>query len=373
MARRYFPKSIEDLVWWYERFISPLALVAGFLSDNFIFLKRVDFWYTDALLSFYLILCALGIVLLNLIESGRVRHKRIVSFAPLIPVIMQFAFGGLFSGYLSLYSRSASFLASWVFVALLAALLISNERFTRLYVRFSFQISLYFGVLFGFLIFFLPVIFHQIGPKMFIASGLVSLAAITLFLMLLSRLVPEIVKKNRTTIARTIAVIYVIFNLLYFNNLIPPLPLALKDAGVYHNVVHLPAQAGEIDGTYEVTGESLTWYQQYLGYGQVFHETPNDHVYVYTSIFAPNGLATTVENQWQYKDPSSGKWTTTDTVTYQIIGGRDGGYEGYSYEGYLPPGAWRVNILTQYGQLIGRVSFTVVGVSAPPQTVVTDK
>ncbi|HUO55945.1 MAG TPA: DUF2914 domain-containing protein [Candidatus Paceibacterota bacterium] len=367
MARRYFPKSVQDLLWWYERFISPLALVAGFISDNFILLKRVDFWFTDALLFFYLVVSALCIIALNIIESGRVRNQLIVRFAPFIPVVMQFSFGGLFSGYLSLYSRSASFLASWVFVVLLAVLLLGNERFMRLYVRFSFQISVYFGVLFSFLIFFLPIIFHQIGPKMFISSGALSLLVMTLFLMILARLVPEVVKKNKTVIARSIAVIYIMFNILYFNNIIPPLPLALKDSGVYHNVVHLTS------GTYELTGEPLAWYQDYLDYNNVFHETPNDRAYVYTSIFAPTGLTTIVQDQWQYYDPAARKWTTTDTIAYEITGGRDAGYEGYTYKGYLTPGDWRVNVLTQYGQIIGRVAFTVVPVSAPVSTVVTDK
>ncbi len=373
MARRYFPKSVQELVWWYERFISPLALIAGFLSDNFILLKRVDYWETDALLFFYLLVCACGIVLLNLIETGRVKSQRIVGWAPLIPVVMQFSFGGLFSGFLSLYSRSASFLESWIFVALLAILLIGNERFTRFYVRLEFQVSLYFGVLFSFLIFYMPVVLHQIGPKIFIVSGIVALGSISLFLILLSRLVPEVVKKHRTTVARSIAIIYIVFNVLYFNDLIPPLPLALKDAGVYHNVVHLPAQAGQNSGTYELTGEPQTWYQQYLNYDEVFDETPSDQVYVYDSIFAPTGLTTTVEDQWQYYDASSSVWQSTDSVSYQITGGREGGYEGYTYKGYLTPGKWRVNILTQYGQLIGRVGFTVVATSTEAATVVTDK
>ena len=371
MARRYFPKDVEELVWWYERFISPISLVAGFLADNLILLRRVDLWRTNVLLFFYLVVCALGIISINMVQSGKVKNQTIVKFSPLIPVVMQFAFGGLLSGYLSLYSRSASLLASWVFVVLLAVFLLSNERLTRLYARFTFQISMYFAVLFSFLIFFLPVIFLQIGPKMFIFSGLVSLVIISLLLSLLSRLVPQVVKVNLTACARSIAIIYVALNGLYFFNLIPPLPLALKSSGVYHNVVHVPAQAGVPYGTYELSGEPLAWYQAFLDYNTVFHESPNERVYVYSSIFAPSGLSTTVLNQWQQYDSATHAWHTTDTVTYPIVGGRDGGYEGYSYTGYLAEGKWRVNVITQYGQLIGRVSFTVVAVNSPATTTVT--
>ncbi len=365
MARKYFPKSVEEMVLWYQHYVSPLSLIAGFLSDNLFLTKRVDLLRTNLLLLFYLFVCAFGIVAINLIMAGRVKNMRIVRMAPVISICMQFAFGGLFSGYLSLYSRSASLATSWIFVIVLAALLLGNERFMRFYSLFPFQISLYFGSLFSFLIFYLPVVFHQIGPQMFLISGGVSLAIITVFLMGLYRLVPEIVKKNRTRVARSIAIIYIAFNVLYFTNLIPPLPLAIKDAGVYHSVIH------ESDGTYQLTGEVLPWYEAYLNYNDVFHQVAGDPVYVYTAIFAPNDLSTTIEYQWQQKE--NGAWVTTDTLTFPILGGREAGYEGYTVKDNVTAGYWRVNVITSYGQLIGRAAFSVVPVPTEPPVVVTSK
>jgi hypothetical protein len=366
-ARRYFPKSVEEMVLWYQHYVSPLSLIAGFLSDNFILLKRVDLLRTNLLLLFYLLVCAFGIVAINMVTAGRVKNLRIVGWAPAIPIAVQFAFGGLFSGYLSLYSRSASLATSWIFVLVLAALLLGNERFMRFYSLFRFQISLYFGSLFSFLIFFLPVVFHQIGPWMFVVSGAVSLTLITLFIMGLYRIVPEIVRQNRTRVARSIAIIYIIFNALYFLNLIPPLPLAIKDAGVYHSVIH------ESDGTYQLTGEVLPWYEAYLNYNVVYHQDNGEPVYVYTAIFAPNDLSTTIKYQWQEYDETTRAWVTTDTLSFPILGGRDAGYEGYTVKDNVTPGDWRVNVITSYGQLIGRVAFTDVAVSVPVAQVMTDK
>ena len=367
MARKYFPKSVEEMVLWYQHYVSPLSLIAGFLSDNFILLKRVDLLRTYLLLLFYLFVCAFGIVAINMIAAGHVKNQKIVSWAPAIPIAVQFAFGGLFSGYLSLYSRSASLATSWIFVIVLAVLLLGNERFMRFYALFPFQISLYFGSLFSFLIFFLPVIVHQIGPQMFLISGGLSLILITFFLIALYRLVPEIVKKNRTRVARAIAIIYVVFNALYFTNLIPPLPLAIKDAGVYHSVIH------ESDGTYQLTGEVLPWYEAYLNYSVVYHQNDGEPVYVYTAIFAPNNLSTTIKYEWQQYDEGSRAWVTTDTLSFPILGGRDAGYEGYTVKDNVTPGDWRVNVITSYGQLIGRVSFTDVAVSSAASTTVSIK
>src|SRR3990167_9955149 len=144
--RKYLPKSfeMEELTAWYMRYISPLALIGGFFADNLILLRRVDVWTSHALLFSYLLIAALCIIVLNLITTGRIRAPWVLKITPLIPVVAQFAFGGLFSGYLSLYSRSAAFAGSAIFVLLLAALLLGNERFVRFYMRFSFQMSIFF-------------------------------------------------------------------------------------------------------------------------------------------------------------------------------------------------------------------------------------
>lgn len=359
MSSRYFPKSIEQLVHWYERYISPLALIGGFLVDNFFLVTRVDILQTHLVFFTYLLIIAICIPLIHFIEAGRMRDRRIVNLAPFIPVIMQFAFGGLFSGYLALYSRSASLAVSWIFVVVIAGLLIGNERFRRLYTRFQFQISLYFAVVFSFLIFFLPVVLQRIGPLVFILSGMMSLVAIMFFAMLLDRIVPQIVRKDFSRTVAIIIAIYCLFNVLYFSNLIPPLPLALKAAGVYHGVIRTET------GDYQLFGEPVPWYESYLRYNTKYHATAGENAYVYSAIFAPSGLSTVILHQWQRYDEVSGEWITESTLRFAIVGGRDGGYRGYSGKSAPTPGKWRVNVITQYGQLIGRISFTVVPVPSP--------
>src|SRR3989344_3558639 len=259
--RKYLPKSFEmdELAQWYMRYISPLALIGGFFADNLILFRRADVWTRHALLFSYLLIAALCIIALNLITTGRIRTKRVLKVTPIIPVVAQFAFGGLFSGYLSLYSRSASFPLSWIFVVIVAGLLLGNERFVRLYMRFSFQISMLFAVLFSFLIFLLP----------------------------------ELLKRERTRVARIIAVIFIIFNILFFSNAIPPLPLALKAAGIYHSVERTQ------DGVFHLGAESQPWYWEYVPHEVVFHHTPGGIAYAYSAVFAPSGISTVILHEWQ--------------------------------------------------------------------------
>lgn len=353
---RFLPRNRDKLILWYERYVSPLFLVAGFLSDNFILLKRVDLWRTNALLLFYLFMCGIGIIYINLIDEKKIRSDRWIRFVPVVFIAMQFSFGGLFSGFLSLYSRSASVASSWLFVFILAGLLLANERFIKFYRKYVFQLAMYFLCTFSFLTFYLPVLFKEIGARMFLISGMVSIVYICLFMLMLRILTPKTVITNRIKTLASIATIYIVFNTAYFCNIIPPLPLAIKYAGVYHSV----SRSGD---TYTLIGESLPWYEDFLNYNTTLHISDGDPAYVYAAIFAPTGLTTDLVHEWQEYSTSTKSWQTTDVIRFPIVGGRDGGYRTYTAKTDIDPGEWRVNVRTVDGQLIGRVNFTVVDVS----------
>lgn len=361
MIRRYLPKDTEQLIHWYERYVSPFALIAGFLLDNFVFLDRIDSLQGLLYLASYMIIAAIAIAAIHLTESGRLKGRLIFAVAPFVPVVLQFAFGGLFSGFLSLYSRSASLAVSWIFVLVLAALLIGNERFRKLYVDLTFQIGVYFFTLFSFLIFFLPVVLRRIDSLIFILSGAVSVVTMLILLIALHRLVPDIVRAHRTRMIQTIAGVYLVFNLLYFTNAIPPLPLALKEAGIYHAVTRVGTQ-------YVLKAEPVPWYKRYLLYNTQFHRVGDESATAFTAIFAPTGLSTSIVHEWQRLSPE-GEWVTQSIVEFKITGGRDGGYRGYSIKGALTPGKWRVNVMTKNGRALGRIAFTVVDSAEPVKTI----
>jgi hypothetical protein len=239
--------------------------------------------------------------------------------------------------------------------------LIGNERFRKLYLNFSVQIAVYFSALNLFFIFFLPVVLHKIGDWVFIMSGLVAIGCVAFLLQILSQVTPALEKKERTRSARSIALIWIVITVLYFTNLIPPLPLALKDAGVYHSVTRLA------DGTYSLVGEPRTWYQAFLPFPTTFHKEPSETAYVFTAVFAPSGLSTPITYLWQRYDDTAHSWVEESRFDLTINGGRDGGYRGYSLKNNPQPGRWRVSVLTQTGLVIGRISFDVVDASTSPE------
>lgn len=353
------PRSTEELLKWYEKFISPLTLLVGFTLDNFA-LKRVDFLWGNVLLFGYLTVAAVSIVLFHLIQSGRLRGKFFLWILPFTTIAIQFGFGGLFSGFVILYSHSAAYATSWIFVVLLAALMIGNERFRHNYTQFAFQASILFVALISFMIFFLPVVTGKIGTIMFLISEAIAVAATVFFVRAFALLAPEVFRESKWTFRKSAASILLIFNVLYFTNAIPPIPLALKEAGVYHGIKRM----GDV---YQLKAEPLLWYQKYLNYNTTFHRAPGERVYVFTAIFAPTNLSTTIIHDWEHFNEATNNWEVKNSVAFAINGGREKGYRGYSILDNVLPGKWRVNVKNG-GKLVGRVSFAIENVEKAVET-----
>jgi hypothetical protein len=62
-----------------------------------------------------------------------------------------------------------------------------------------------------------------------------------------------------------------------------------------------------------------------------------------------------------------------DRIPLKISGGREGGYRAYSFKQRLDPGDWRIDVESQDGRIIGRVSVKVLdqGEVQPSLTTVT--
>ncbi len=345
-------KKIIDFFKKNDHYLSPSALFVGFAIDN-LTLTRIDLWFSNLILFSYLFVAGVGIVLVHLYEDKIIKGILIKKIAPFLPFLIQFIFGGLFSGYLIFYSRSASFVTSWFFILLLFVLLIGNEFFRKHYKGLVFQISIFYFSLFSFTIFFIPVIIGKMGASVFILSGVISLVVITLLMYGFFLVLPKRVKEKRKYLVISILGIFLSINFLYFTNIIPPIPLSLKESGVYHFVGKMPG------GGYIVRPEEDNWYDFNIGEKKI-HIKKGSPVYVYSSVFAPTNLNTEIFHRWQYYDVNNNKWITLSDIKFPITGGRDGGYRGYSFKENVFPGRWRVDVTTDRGQILGRIPFEVV-------------
>lgn len=353
-------RKIKTFIKIHERRISSIALLTGFIFD-YLTLTRIDRLYDNFVLIFYLIVAALGILILHLYESGRVGGKVFSFLRAILPTVIQFAFGGLFSGFSVFYSRSATLSASWLFLLVIFGLLVGNEFFKRYYARLTFQVTVFFFAVFSYSIFSVPIITRRLGSVVFLLSGAVSLAVILIFLMALARITPVSFNQSKRTLLTSIGAVYFVINIFYFLNIIPPIPLSLQEISVYHFVSH------NADGTYTVHIEDRPWYA-FLQPKNTFHVTDSKTPsYVLSSIFAPTNLKTNIIHEWQYFDETKDEWVLTHRVAFEIVGGRSDGFRGYSVKNEIFPARWRVNVKTPRGQLVGRYVFRVKQVDEPPK------
>ncbi len=273
--------------------------------------------------------------------------------------ILQFFFGGLLSTFLVFYFRSVALAVTWPFLLFLLVAFIANERLKKHYARLTFQISFFYLSLLSFAIFIVPVLFHRIGRDIFLIRGFGSLVVLWLFLRGLGFFVKKKFRKNEKMLYFSVASIFLATNILYFFNLIPPIPLSLKDGGIYHFVSRNSA------GNFVVQSENKGW-PDYFSLHENFHAVKGDLTYAYSAIFSPASFNTDIIHEWQTYDPTRRKWITANRVDLIALGGRDGGYRTYSTKANIAPGEWRVNVETSQGQIIGRLRFNVIATDAEP-------
>jgi len=341
----------------YESRLMPASLIFGFIVDYFT-LNKVDSVFDNAILLGHLTITATVIALIY--STHALSPKKWYQFiSPVLPVLMQFSLGGLFSGLVVFYSRSGSFFASLPFIAALLGLLIGNEFVHKKWPRFTFQVSLWYIALFSYLALITPVILRSINELTFILAGIISLLIVYLYLKIIGFVIPKNFSVRKVPLFGSILSIYLLFNIFYFANVIPPIPLALKSGTVAHSVTRSDT------GSYNVKTEVREWYDVLEFFRKTFHRAPGQPVYIFSSVFAPTKFNETIFHEWSIYNKKTNRWENRNRIAIKITGGREDGFRGYSFKESMEPGLWRVDIETARGQVIGRIKFTVENTIIP--------
>ncbi len=354
-------QKLKTFLERYERFLMPATLIAGTALDAITFRSiRIDTFFL--ILGVYLVIVVATIVIMNMDEKHVLLQKgKAFSYARLIaPLVFQFLIGNLLSASLVFYWFGGAISASWPILLVIMLFMISNEVFRRAFQRPVVQMSLFFFILFSVASLFFPFLFNSIDVKIFLLAGGVSLICFFLFTNILSRFIQRI-KRARFFIAISVLSIFAVMNALYFLNVIPPIPLSLREAGVYHSVER-------ISGGYRLQGEFESWFDRFI-FGETIRLQAGDRLFVFSSIFAPAQLHTTIVHHWEFFDESKHEWIDKDYLSFSLNGGRSEGYRGYTMKSSVAPGKWRVSVETARGQVLGRVLFEVVSVVVRPKLI----
>lgn len=330
-----------------------MVLVGGFIVD-FLTLRRVDGVFDNILLAIHLLLSGVAVVLLFSKDAKLGNTLNIKKYASRIEYVMLFSFGALFSGSIIFYSKSASFSSSWPFLLLLLILMLGTEFQKKYFQRLIFQINFYYIALFSYLIVLVPVFQKDMGPDIFLVSGIFSLVFISILFLFLFIIDKQKLRKYLKKMVAGIFSIFIVFNFLYFTNIIPPIPLSLKFSGVYHSVYRV--SSANYVGMYEPSEPMLFWKKR----SNTVHRESGGSVYVFSAVFAPTKLNTKIYHQWQYFDRVEKKWKDSSKIELDVSGGRQDGFRGYSLKRSLENGKWRVVVETERGQKLGQIKFNIV-------------
>ncbi|MEO9887929.1 MAG: DUF2914 domain-containing protein [Balneola sp.] len=327
-----------------------IFFILGFTWDS-LTLGSVDRLYDQIIICVYLLSLSVSLYLFNLADDEAWKETFLERFEDYFPLAIQFFIGGLCSAYVIFFFRSVSFTKTVSFFIILVVLLFANELLKKRISNKYLQFGTYFFVNFTFFTFFVPVVVNTMNTVIFIISGGISLSSTLFLVTFIYNKSPSTRKElDRTKLINLILVIYASINIFYFFNLIPPVPLAMEEGIVAHNV---EKQNGSYEVTYQESGflsafDKETYYK------------PGDSLFIFTSIFAPADLKKKVNHHWQWMNPRTEDWETSDKIEFEITGGRDGGYRGYTYKTNMLEGKWKVDVKTSNDLILGRINFTVI-------------
>ena len=344
----------------HERGLDLLFFAAGYGLDILTVQSGVDHGVLAAQQVVYLAIIA---TLLHLEFHRRARPESRLA-TPLErlweyrSLLLHFCLGALANLYSIFFVMSASTLASALFVgALFLAIFLNETRAVResgmsiVVALFVLGVCCFFAVV-------TPMAFGHVGVVPFAWSMVASVAAIGLFYGLLRLRIGRADLHGR--LLGPAAAVMAGFLASYLAGIIPPVPIALRDMGVYHRV----ERDGDVFALYRDPGSRRAWL---LGNTR-FVARPGDAVYVFAAIYAPARFDDEVVMRWSHHDLQQG-WAVTDTLPLEITGGREAGFRAYTVKRNFSPGDWRVAVETSDGRVIGRLSFSLVEAPASPRRV----
>lgn len=350
---RYRNSALRKFVRRHQKYAPIIFFIGGFIFDT-LTLGRIDRLYDLVVLCLYMSLLTITLYGYNLADDGRWKNTMLERYEEYFPLAIQFFFGGLSSAYVIYFSRSVSLSKTMSFFVILLVLFLANEFLKRRVSNKYLQFSVYFFISFTFFTFIIPVFIKEMNTRVFLFSGLVSLVC-TLVLISIIYLQSLSTRKeiHLGKLMGIVVVIYATINIFYYFKLIPPVPLAMDTGLVAHNIKIK-------DHTYFVTYERDDWFIFWRDHRIEFIHRPDENVYVFSSIFAPTDLKKSMFHRWTWFNPDTSEWETVEDIGYDIMGGRDNGFRGYTYKNNVKSGLWKVQVITEEELVLGVIDFEII-------------
>ena len=264
-------------------------------------------------------------------------------------LLLHFSLGNLLNLYSLYYIKSASFFSSLIFLFLMIGFILANELPMVKGAKVSAKVALYAICLFSFFSTIFPIIFGFVSWLPFTFAVVATVLVFALQTKLMLRTVTDRALLNKAMLAPGIAVMGV-FVLFYTLGWIPPVPLSVREQGIYH-------QIEKRDGKFLLSFEK-SWWKPWQTSDVDFKAEVGDKIYFYAQIYSPTRISDQVVIRWLQKN-AKGDWVSSDAIPLNIHGGRTEGFRGFAFKGNYTPGEWQVRVETSSGIEISRHYFDV--------------
>lgn len=352
MGMTALKQKLIDYYNKHERMLNVLFFLGGILFDVAT-LAEIDSLMSIIQQVFYLV--SIGALLyydfLARYNAFSIASERINKWWIYRDPAIHFLMGGMLNIYSLFFLKSASFMASFVFIGFMLSLIIANELKVVKENKINLKLALYFICVFSFFAVLYPLILGFVGWIPFTMSFISTAIFIYGVYKLVAKKISDRKILGRALLLPGITIIN-LFLLFYAMGWIPPVPISVKEIGVYHRVEKTDM------GAYLLSFEK-PWWKFWSSGDQDFVAQAEDAVYIFVRIFSPARFNDSVTLHWQLFNEKRGTWMTTDKIKMQISGGRKEGYRGYAYKQNYQEGTWRVLVETNDGHEIGRQKFWV--------------
>ncbi|MCB0351217.1 MAG: DUF2914 domain-containing protein [Bdellovibrionales bacterium] len=350
--------KLSDYHTRYAKFYPAIFFAAGFLFDIFT-LSRVDDVFSIIQQAVYIFII-IQILKYKTFEQAGIwqPQPQIAKYWAYSTDALHFMLGSLLSVYTLFYFVSSSLATSFIFMFIIAILLVANELPSIQKQGLILKYALQSICIFSFLFILVPVALGFIGFVPFIISLTIGLAfSFAQFKGFEKLNLPNIdLKKN---ILMPPAIVATTLLTLYVFKLLPPIPLSIQYIGIYHQVEKVRTtdpKTSQVDTHYNLKYDRPA-YKFWQNGAQDFVAEPGDKIHCFIRVFAPQNFKDKIVYHWLIRRED--EWQTSDKVISDISGGRSAGFRSFTAKSNFEPGDWRVQIETTDGREIGRINFTV--------------
>jgi hypothetical protein len=341
--------SISEAKTFLTKHSNTIFFVGGFLIDA-ITLTRIDSWLDLLLQTFYLLAIAAIVVQQEKFDRGHwVPGPRMAKIWHYSVEALHFCYGSLLSAYVVFYFKSSTFTKSSVFLIVVIALMFINEMPQIRKFGSRLRLGLYALCVASYLNYLFPVIIGRMGAWVFAMGIFFSGWICWLLVKKLSSYEPQPMKSRWSLSLSPVGVLALIV-FLYAFRLIPPVPLSLQFAGIYHQVERQ-------NGGYELSRLRWPWYQFWRTQDRPFLARPGDQIFCFVRVFAPRRFQDQVYLRWSVRPLGRKAFLTSDRIALNIYGGRGEGFRGFAAKSNYEPGHWKVAVETADGRELGEVTF----------------